>query len=383
MKILSAFLIFSTLIFTNCSKSGPSISEETETNVITKAPFENNQFKMERASINLPQNAIKIHFFDETNGICLADGGMTPLTPSIGFTATTAGIFTTNDRGLTWTLSFTLAKSNNFIRPMGFEVMDNKTVVAFIGGSRVTSTDDEIHTNILIRSADRGKTWTTTTIKNTYLCGLTRSTDNLLYALGQNGTDSLYTSQNTFLSSKDGGLTWDRSVINIPFSPIGNIFSLGSKKLVILSDYCNLDNYRYNSADNGLNWQFNKGGIEYILGISYSDKIGYNLSNVNTKLIYNIYQTTDGGEKWMNIRTFTNQITEVKALSPTAAIILGREKGNNNAGFYYTSDAGKTWTDMTILDNLDSGQLIASSFYTPKDGYIVASKNVLYRISFK
>jgi photosystem II stability/assembly factor-like uncharacterized protein len=384
MKQFSLLLIFCAFLLTNC-KEAATLPEEA-TNIIKTAPFENSDFKIERASINLPAVTTKIHFFDEFNGICLTGGSIYGAGANMIESNSLVGgsIFTTNDRGLTWTESYTFSKeTSNCLRPSGFEVLDNRTVVAFVGASYCVSSEVDVHTNLIIRSIDKGKTWTTTKVTNTNLRGLTRSKDNVLYALCQNSLGTVVTFDNIFLTSKDGGLAWERSQIKIPFLPLGNIFSLSTQKLLIVGDYCNFDNFQYFSVDKGLNWQFSKGGKEYVLGMSNSANIGYQLTNVSGKLIFNIHQTTDGGDNWTNIRVFTNTINEVKAVTPTTAIVLGRGNSDNNPGFSYTFDAGKTWRDIDLLDNLDVGQLITSSFYDAKNGYIVGSKKVLYKMTLK
>jgi photosystem II stability/assembly factor-like uncharacterized protein len=385
MKILSAFLIFCVLLFTNCKEA--TTPPEEVTNIIKAAPFENSDFKIERATINLPEAVTKIHFFDEMNGICLTGGsiygaGQSQIEHSPSMSAG-GSIYTTNDRGLTWTLNYTFSKeTSNCLRPLGFEVLSNQTIVAFAGASVCPSTDDAVRTNLIIRSTDKGKNWSVETVRNTNLRGMVVSPDNVLYAIGQDKMGTVINFMNTFLSSRDGGLTWDRSVLKIPFLPLGKLVALSSKKLYILSDYCNLDNFRYESPDKGANWQFTKGGTQYILGVSLNDKVSYYLGNTNGKNIFNIYQTTDNGDNWTNIRTVTSTTNEVKAISATSALILGKGSGNFPS-FSYTLDAGKTWKDMEILDNLDAGQMITSSFYTPKNGYIVASKKVLYKMTLK
>ncbi len=376
MKVFSAFLIFCAFLFTNCQKNNTPVSEETETNVITKTPFENSQFKIERATINLPDGVVKIHFFDEINGICLASGFN-----DRGLALSGCSLYTTNDHGATWTLSYELGKLGNYIRGYGFEVIDNQSIIAFVGGTIAEAATPEFRQNLIIRSIDKGKTWTTTTIKNTQLRGMTLGADKVLYVVGDGTIDGMYSNNiPTFMSSDDAGLTWKRAPT--PFFPNpSNIFFTPSK-IFFQGNICDTRNLRLETNDKGVTWKTTQ-NTENVQSVSFIDKTGYYYSYVVNEMSFSIFKTTDGGDKWSNIRTFTNYLNEIKMLSSTTTLALGSSKGNLSAGFYYSSDAGKTWTDIAVLDNLEASQLITSSFYTPKNGYIVASKKVLYRISFK
>jgi hypothetical protein len=91
MKNITSILFFCVLLFSNCKEPNNTIEDDPK--LIRTTPFENSQFKIERASINLPEAVTKIHFFDENSGICLSDSG---------------SIFNTTDRGVTWSLSYKL-----------------------------------------------------------------------------------------------------------------------------------------------------------------------------------------------------------------------------------------------------------------------------------
>jgi hypothetical protein len=99
MKILSVFIVFCALVFTNCQKSNANADEADATNIKT-APFENSQFRIERASTNLPEATTKIHFFDESNGICLTGGVFSTFEVNNAHKAG-GSIYTTNNGGLT------------------------------------------------------------------------------------------------------------------------------------------------------------------------------------------------------------------------------------------------------------------------------------------
>jgi BNR/Asp-box repeat len=374
MKILSAFLIFCALLFTNCKEA--ATPPEEVTNIIKTAPFENNQFKIERATINLPDGVVKIHFFDESNGICLASGFN-----DRGLASSGCSLYTTHDRGATWTLSYELGKMGNYIRGYGFEVIDNQSIVAFVGGTIAEAATTEFRQNLIIRSTNKGKSWTTTTIKNTQLRGLTLGTDKVLYAVGDGTIDGMYSNNiPTFMSSDDAGLTWKRAPTPSFQHPSSIFFT--PNKIFFQGNNCDTRNLRLETNDKGATWK-NTENTENVQSVSFIDKTGYYYSYVVDQMSFSIFKTIDGGDKWSNIRTFKNYLNEIKMLSPTTTLALGSSKGNLSAGFYYSSDAGKTWTDIEILDNLEASQLITSSFYTSKNGYIAASKNVLYRITFK
>jgi photosystem II stability/assembly factor-like uncharacterized protein len=311
----------------------------------------------------LPEAVTKIHFFDEVNGICLTEIG---------------AIHTTNDKGLTWSQTNALKPTGNCTRPYGLEIVDAQTIVGFAGEISCSANTAE---NVFIRSNDRGKTWTTTVIQNTQLRSLTVGVDKTLYAVGQGESTNL----TTVFISQNGGLNWVKSTVNTSFSPVGKIAYFGAKKIRISATYTAHNPYIV-TKDNGSTWEYvhhTGDGSEFIIESAFKDDMGYYVSNEYGKMVWNVYQSIDNGEKWTNILKSNNRVNEVKTLSPTTAIIIGKSTGNNNPGFSYTFDSGKTWKDMNLLDNLDSGQLITSSFYDAKNGYIVASKKVLYKMTLK
>jgi photosystem II stability/assembly factor-like uncharacterized protein len=381
MKISSVFLVFCALVFTNCQKFNANTDEADATNIKT-APFENSQFKIERASTSLPEATTKIHFFDESNGICLT-GGKIYNTMDVENAHTAGGsLYTTNNGGLTWTLSYLFSKaSSNCLRPMGFEVMNDKTIVAFAGGSQCSSTDADVRTNVVIRSTDKGKTWTTNAITNTQLWAMSSGDDNT-YLVGRFSTNGEMHGANTILGSKDGGLSWKSTALNSPLGRITKIMNLTPKKMMIRGGYFDATNLKLESTDNGVNWEKNTGN-EFVLDVSHGEKMGLYLSTERENYQFTVYETHNSGDSWSTIRKTGNTTNEVKVLSATTALILGRSAGEETAGFSYTLDGGKTWTDKALFDNGNAGELIASSFYSPKSGYIVGAKNVLYKMTFK
>ncbi len=358
MKVLAPTLILCVLLFTHC-KSIDNTPEIVDQNLIQKAPFENKDFRFERASTNLPDSISKIHFFDVYNGLCITQNG---------------SIFISNDKGLTWTLSY-----RNVLR---FEIVNNQTIVAFAGGLPYAISSDT--SNNISRSTDKGKTWTSSQIiKTTALQDITRGVDQNLYTVGQDFIGNANTGIVTILKSQDGGQNWTKLSRPNFFDPI-KIVNMSPNKLVVMG-YARTNEGTISqiiSKDNGLTWEESK-TYEYINSTSYSDKIGYYLGFNYGNNINNIYQTYNQGTTWIKIRTINNTVNQVIAVSPTIALILGRGDSNLNAGFSYTTNGGTSWTDMSLLDNLDSGQLINGSFYDAQNGYIVGSKKILYKLTWK
>jgi photosystem II stability/assembly factor-like uncharacterized protein len=365
MKNITSTLFFCALIFTNCKD--PNTTIEDDPKLIRTTPFENSHFKIERASINLPQAVTKIHFFDENNGICLSDSG---------------SIFNTTDRGFTWSLSYKLLNPNNCIHSLGFEVIDNQTVVAFAGAPFCAIFDPNKDMNFIIRSTDRGKTWVDKNIINsTRLQGITKGINQTLYAVGQGITDLVDINTVTILASADNGQTW--KLISTPhFWQPSSIFYFSPSKIIIIGPRNDGANPQLISTDNGLTWKESIAS-EFVQNISFIDKKGYYLGQNNFKPVSYIYQTNDIGENWSKILTLKTTTNQVKMVSPSTIFICGKGNSNLNAGFSYTFDGGKTWNDMNLLDSLDNGELITSSFYDSRNGYIVGPKKVLYKINLK
>jgi photosystem II stability/assembly factor-like uncharacterized protein len=365
MKIISALLIFCALLFTNCKKDSAPV---VDPNLITKTPFENSDFKIERVNNTLPNSVSKIHFYDETSGICLTSMGE---------------IYGTTDRGVTWQLKLDLINQSNCVSTIGFEVVDDQTIVAYKGIKGCTLTDKTSRTNVIFRTQNRGKTWTSDTILNTQLSNMALGTDKILYFVTQNYGVQDY--KNYFHSSKDAGLTWTKKELIAPFAPLTSVFYLLPTKIRVLGNVENSHNPYMQTADGGLTWEYvHLGtGSDRILRTSLGESVGYYLTYHNGTLLYNVFQTVDGGKTWSNIRSFKkNDYKEIKYVTPTTAMLLGVGT-NDSAGFSYTLDAGKTWTDMSLKDNVDTWELGASSFYDAKNGYIVGSRSVLFKITFK
>jgi photosystem II stability/assembly factor-like uncharacterized protein len=382
MKILSAFLIFCAFAFINCQKT-EATAENTDTRVIKTAPFENSQFNIERASVNLPEATTKIHFFDEFNGICLTGGSNYGVLPFASTHAAGGSIYITNDGGSSWTSSYTFSKaSSNCARPLGFEVMSDNTIVAFASNSYCQSTDADVHKNVLTRSTDKGKTWTTKSMENTQLQAMAMGDNNILYAVGGVHSADNTCISNTFLVSKDGGLTWNSTMLNTPFGTMSKLMAISPKKMLIGGSYLDETNPQLISTDNGLNWEKNTGG-EFMMNVSHGEKMGLYLSHLKHQYTFTVSQTSNGGASWSTIRTSTSTTNEVKVISATTALILGRSDGEQNAGFAYTTDGGKTWSNKVLLDNGYTGELITSSFYSPRNGYIVGANKILYKMTFK
>jgi hypothetical protein len=381
MKILSVFLVFCALVFTNCQKSNNP--EDADARAIKTAPFENSAFKIERASVSLPEATTKIHFFDESNGICLT-GGKIYNTMDVENAHTAGGsVYTTNNGGLTWTLSYMFSKaSSNCLRPMGFEVMSDKTIVAFAGSSACSSTDPEVHTNVVIRSTDKGKTWTTKPLDKMVIRAMVCGEDNTLYAAGSyTGNGEMHGANSTF-TSKDGGLSWNRTTLSAGLGRVAKIMNFTPKKMLVSGSFFDFNYYQLTSTNKGENWERNT-GPEFIVDVSHGEKMGLYLAAKRETFEFTVYETHNSGDSWLPIRTSYNTTNEVKVLSATTALILGRSAGEETAGLTYTVDGGKTWTDKALFDNGNAGELVASSFYSPKSGYIVGSNKILYKMTFK
>jgi photosystem II stability/assembly factor-like uncharacterized protein len=357
MKIFSALLIFCALFFSNCKKAEPTL--EVDQHLIKSAPFENSDFKLERASINLPSNTVKIHFFDQNNGICMTESGST---------------YNTTDRGLTWVLNYEFSKGTGYILQKSLEVIDNQTVIVLcaFSGSSISTRYNEIR-----RSTDRGMTWTTTQIKRTQLQNMTLGTDKVLYVFGNYSSDLFYSEKHTLLTSQDAGLTWKMDTITTNFCPLSQIVFLSSNNLVVNSGVKTFENRQILSSDKGRTWATQEDATEFIHGVWHGDKLSYYAAKDLVKGGSNVYQSTNSGANWTKINPTMTGFSHVKPLSATTAVIFG------NSSFSYTLDVGKTWKQMDILDNLDGGVLASSTFYDSKNGYIVAPKNVLYKMTFK
>jgi hypothetical protein len=388
MKILSFFLISCVLLFSNCKEATVMPAPEAATNVIKTMPFENSQFKIERASINLPKGVKKIHFFDESNGICLTSrltfghdstGIETAANLAIP-SSNTEALYTTQDRGATWTLSYELAKPINYQRTSGFEVIDNQTIIAFVDGLRSATAEAHPIKSVIIRSTDRGKTWTKKIFPATYLRALTVGMDNTIYALGDCSGEASPTNRTpTFMYSDDKALTWN--ILSVPSSFDPRLLVCVSPNQLMMF----WGHEQVFTSNRGKIWEI-KAATPRISSISFADKTGYYLTNYYGLRVNSISQSTNKGENWSDVPVKLKFPLQVKALSPNAAMVLG---SGLYAGFSLTLDAGKTWTETYISDNIDAWQLTTSSFYDAQNGYLVASSgfgtevNILYKFTIK
>jgi photosystem II stability/assembly factor-like uncharacterized protein len=122
---------------------------------------------------------------------------------------------------------------------------------------------------------------------------------------------------------------------------------------------------------------------EHIEGAWHGDKLGYYLTKTIGQSSFNIYQTTDNGDNWTKVKSTSVQSNLIVAPSSTTAIIFGKSKEDLKAGFSYTFDKGKTWTDRIMDDGWAISDFTSCSFYDEKNGYIVGRNWVLYKMTLK
>jgi photosystem II stability/assembly factor-like uncharacterized protein len=246
------------------------------------------------------------------------------------YSATTCGIYSTSDNGLSWTSrnNGLAGTSNNYgcVNFQDIEIINNKLIAGTYDAG-------------IYISADNGLNWTQS---NTGLLGGTMENLNLMIRdVYINGSDILIGTQNGVFKSTNQGQSWAPSNIGINEPSVNNSQAQHFVKFgtaIFLQTAIDI----YRSMDNGFTW------------VDLNNNFGAQIFTLvsNTTGIYvsgnlGIYKSTNNGNSWSII---SNNLPDV----PTTIF----ESNNNlycgvpNFGTYFSTNNGLSWTQ------------IANDFYT-------------------
>lgn len=165
--------------------------------------------------------------------------------------------------------------------------------------------------------------------------------------------------------SDDEGATWT----NVDVGSTNGQYVLESEGLFVLDQYhiwlCTNDGYIYFSADGGLNWTEQEGGVLAATGWNaiefYNADDGWVVGDNNE-----IARTEDGGATWSAVTGPAGKAAdEIEALAVVTQqrVFIGYSDGE----LWYTENAGEDWTQRTIPV---SAAIITDIMFRPGDEYI-------------
>lgn len=327
----------------------------------TDFPYEDNHIKIECLSnLNLSSGIYDLNFIDESNGILISNRGK---------------IYTTKDKGFTWTLNYSSSISNEFLHEALF--IDKDT--AYVAGAYHNSNKPDAHAaaGFILKTTDGGQTW----IKIFEVLG-----DLEFYSIAMNSSGEVFLVQfgysrsrqpiSKILKSGDGGVNWKVAAsINYPVLKI------------IFSDnygFCyggyNIDNAKIlKSSNNGLNWNETTtfDGFK-INDLHFNGPAGFFIMN-NT-----ILKTINHGDTWTKINSPANYLGKIQTLASDQLLVFGSSSSSLNNGYpagiiHQTFDGGKSWIEHKIKDMPTTSKI---AFYSSTQGYIIAG-NKLLKITLK
>lgn len=252
-----------------------------------------------------------VHFFNSNNGIAVSGGG---------------AIFKTADGGLTW-------KEENISTDFYWNLKD----VFFIDEQNGWIAGEKIYGwgfSVLLKTADGGKTWQ---LKNNGApTGL-----NSVYFLNAN-TGWVASKEGNMAKTTDGGETWTTVTTGVT-NEIDFIYFLNENEGIAAGHSIYGSSTKIKTADGGKTWS------------TYSDFPGnlYCVCGITASTLYaagdNLVQSADGGKTWTDLGTAPTSSIEkyvdIHFINAGTGFIAVEKYGGR---VYKTTDAGATWTRMTL-----------------------------------
>ena len=205
---------------------------------------------------------------------------------------------------------------------------------------------NELVSGIIAKTLDGGMTWK---ILHVYVDTTPSTVIRSIYALSPDTVYATYSCNNLnsgVCKSVDGGSTWKNlGNLGIPAVAYGNVYFKNSQ----IGFVCR-GNTILKTVDGGKNWvtKFHQSGFGGISQLSFtSAEIGYACEGFVNDYGSSgmLLKTTDGGNTWNVLPSFTEYITCLKFVNDKTGYAFTFE---NN--IYKTMDGGQNWTLLKILD---------------------------------
>ena len=178
-------------------------------------------------------------------------------------------------------------------------------------------------------------------------------------------------SSGVLLKTLDGGNNWEKLDVGINDS-FFKIFIIDENKFLTsrIGLYCTKD-----GGDS-----FEELGFTSAFGSSILDFHFFDSNNGIIVKSGNLYKTNDGGNTWINTYKEFGFADKLVFPSPMVGYLAG---GNNfdNINFgelHKTEDGGNTWNKIDLSSTLKNSRILAISFVSEKDGFLVNTNNELF-----
>jgi photosystem II stability/assembly factor-like uncharacterized protein len=325
------------------------------------------------------QNVYTLLFKDENNGLAFGggayegtviarttDGGTNWIAVPSGMGYTGRGAFAMGDK--VWVVGTgAVGFSENF--------GENWKMITHIAGSNlysISAVEDLIiatgFDGIVVRSTDRGYTWSSNYASVGLICNNINGTFMLNSSVG-------FAARSNRLGSKttDGGLTWTKMLPDTTdvSQTMANAFFFNEDHGFFAGRIGNNVDAIFRTTDAGLNWNLQSNqALENLNDIKFADhNNGVAVAN-DSKILF----TTNGGDVW-NLASLKDipgnaelDINAVTFVSPTYAVAVGEKC------VFVTEDAGANWGFIEIPGLVKT--LYGVAFKDALEGYAVGDRHI-------
>jgi len=206
----------------------------------------------------------------------------------------------------------------------------------------------------LWKTTDGGTTWTTRTDTLPVLgisdIAIDPSNPNIMYVATGDG-DGFHTHSLGVLKSTDGGLSWNTTGLTWTLSPFQNdmrrllIHKINHQVLLLVSTAG-----IYKTSDGGANWTRTQTGGFMDLEYNPANPNMWYASTVDGSGNSQIYRSTNSGDTWTQVTSFSGIVRIKLAVSPSSPEKVDALCANSStqafAGIYESIDSGATFTSL-------------------------------------
>lgn len=226
--------------------------------------------------------------------------------------------------------------------------------------------------NILMRTKDGGKTWDSTVVTSHPVYEFT----GVDFKVTGSDIEGIAFSYGNLFRVTDTGLTFSNIVKpTFNFSILDGVFAGNGRMLLLGNDFTSQTCRIYSSDDWGLNWDLRYNDTFAVTSIALSGAYGLAAGEKGT-----ILKSPDGGNSWIKqkIAPDTIAFNKVKFGSNGFAYLLGYKTLGNGGGYVFGSDnVGQSWHSVQVDPQFWFSDL---AMPTAATGYVISNRK-LYKTS--